>query len=93
MSHEFTEPEALELLETLNQLDLVLAEAYDQLDPYPLVQFLFRLMHSTNKALKFLRVIDQPPDVKLARTLLFDTARQVLADLMRLIGVTPLEQI
>lgn len=58
-----------------------------------LVQYLFQLARSASKALALLRVIGSPEHLAKPRMLLFERTREVLADGLTLLGLTPLERI
>lgn len=67
------------ILETLIQLVLI-------------ILILIYFSHVTNKALRELRVKDEPSDVASQRLLLYCSAKNVLNTGMKLVGLSPLER-
>jgi len=65
----------------------------EQLEAYPLVQYLFTLSHLVAIAHKKLKVKNQPIDIASARLLLFHCAKNILGQGLILLGLIPLEQI
>eukprot|EP00038_Savillea_parva_P019788 m.28866 g.28866 ORF g.28866 m.28866 type:complete len:581 (+) comp4553_c0_seq1:493-2235(+) len=87
------EPEAQRLIDTISRYEEALNRSLEELEPSVLVQYLFVLARHCSKAIAILRVKGAPSnEVAEARALLFDTARQILADGLRLLGLTPLER-
>ncbi|ORX62266.1 arginyl-tRNA synthetase [Hesseltinella vesiculosa] len=85
---------AVELALTISQYPDIVQQSYETMEPSTLVQYLFRLAHSTGQATSSLRVKDIP-DVSVAqsRLLLFSSAKTTLANGLRLLGIEPLERI
>lgn len=67
-------------------------ETLSTLEPCHVVQYLFKLCHLINGAYSTLPVKGEALDVAQARLVVFDCARQVLNNGMRLIGLQPLQQ-
>lgn len=66
---------------------------FEQLEAYPLVQYLFQLSHLVAVAHKKLKVKDQPLNLAQARLLMFHCSKNILGKGLILLGLTPLEQI
>jgi len=91
-----TEFEALELAFQIARWDEILSLSATTLEPQHIVTYLFNLVSSTSKALGSLQVkpvIDSSPEVARARLLLFDCAKKVLAEGMRVLGIEPLDRV
>ncbi|XP_011498213.1 PREDICTED: probable arginine--tRNA ligase, mitochondrial [Ceratosolen solmsi marchali] len=87
-----TEPEAENLIYYIGIFDEALIKSYQKLEPYILVNYLFQLSRATNTALKALRIKDEPTELANQRLLLMCTSRKVLAQGMKLLGLTPLNK-
>lgn len=79
------------VLQLANYPDVV-KKAMETHEPSNIVTFLFKLCHSISSAWEVLLVRGQPQDVALARLWLFVSARDVLANAMRLLSLDPLER-
>ncbi|XP_068198172.1 probable arginine--tRNA ligase, mitochondrial isoform X2 [Antennarius striatus] len=80
------------ILQHLLRYDEVLYQSTQDLQPKHLVNFLLKLSHLIASAHKELPVKGSSPDVAQARLRLFSGARSVLANGMRILGITPLEK-
>uniref|UniRef100_A0A5S6QL43 Probable arginine--tRNA ligase, mitochondrial n=1 Tax=Trichuris muris TaxID=70415 RepID=A0A5S6QL43_TRIMR len=89
------EPEAVALVEHLrcSCLANALLKAYSDLEPYPLVQYLFRLCKLSNSAHKRLRIAGTARDQGAARYALFSTAQLALHHCLCLLGIEPLNKL
>lgn len=87
-----TEPAARNIVLLLAQYPDVVRQASKSLEPSNIVQFCFRLCHIISTAWEVLIVRGQEKDVALARLWLFVCARDVLANAMRLLTLTPVER-
>ncbi|GAB6030976.1 hypothetical protein CHUAL_007799 [Chamberlinius hualienensis] len=79
------EPHALDLIGQLSRYEDVIHSSYESLESSILLQYLFRLGHSINAALKVMRVKGESDQISNARLLLFSSAQLVLADGMKTI--------
>lgn len=88
--------DATELVDCLNELSGQLNVAYDTMDPYPLINHAFKLCRLTNRARRneFLQVIKESDERKArSRLTLFDSSREQLDFIIKLIGLKPLKKI
>ncbi|XP_053974638.1 probable arginine--tRNA ligase, mitochondrial isoform X2 [Hylaeus volcanicus] len=86
------ETEVDNLIILISKFDEVILKSYEQLEPCILTVYLFHLCHAVDKAFKTLRIKNQPPDLGNQRLLLFHTAKIILAEGMKLLGLTPLKK-
>lgn len=83
------EPQSVSILQHLLGFDEVLYKSSQDLQPKHIVSYLLTLSHLAAKAHKTLQVKDSPADVAAARLHLFSAIRCVLANGMKLLGITP----
>ena len=84
---------SLNLLYTLATQDEAVAASYHQLEACHLVHHSFRLCQDVSKALKVLQVKGQDDELLArSRLALFASAKNVLNENMRLLGLIPLDQ-
>uniref|UniRef100_A0A8I6G1M5 Probable arginine--tRNA ligase, mitochondrial n=1 Tax=Rattus norvegicus TaxID=10116 RepID=A0A8I6G1M5_RAT len=83
------EPQSVSILQHLLRFDEVLYTASQDLQPKHIVSYLLTLSHLAAVAHKTLQVKDSPPEVAGARLHLFKAVRSVLANGMKLLGITP----
>ncbi|NWY38577.1 SYRM protein, partial [Sylvia atricapilla] len=86
------EPDAISLLQHLLRYDEVLHRSSQDLQPKHIVSYLLTLSHLAAVAHKTLPVKGSARDVAQARLCLFHAARSVLANGMKLLGITPVTQ-
>ncbi|NXX24134.1 SYRM protein, partial [Nicator chloris] len=86
------EPDAISVLQHLLRYDEVLYRSSQDLQPKHIVSYLLTLGHLAAVAHKSLPVKGSAPDVAQARLCLFHAARSVLANGMKLLGITPVTQ-
>ncbi|XP_012135045.2 arginyl-tRNA synthetase, mitochondrial [Megachile rotundata] len=86
------EPEVDNLITLISQFDEVVLKSYQELEPCILTVYLFHLCKAINVAFRELRVKGESHDVGNQRLLLFHVAKVTLAQGMRLLGLTPLEE-
>lgn len=89
-----TEPHATDLLRLMAQYPDTVVQTLQTLEPTTILTYLFRLTHQLSSSYDVLRVIGAPegPEVSTARAALYDAARQVIANGMRLLGLDPVER-
>ncbi|XP_021015900.1 probable arginine--tRNA ligase, mitochondrial isoform X1 [Mus caroli] len=83
------EPQSVSILQHLLRFDEVLYMSSQDLQPKHIVSYLLTLSHLAAVAHKTLQVKASPPDVAGARLHLFKAVRSVLANGMKLLGITP----
>ncbi|NXU87745.1 SYRM protein, partial [Xiphorhynchus elegans] len=86
------EPDAISVLQHLLRYDEVLYRSSQDLQPKHIVSYLLTLSHLAAVAHKTLPVKGSAPEVAQARLCLFEAARLVLANGMKLLGITPVTQ-
>ncbi|XP_071597497.1 probable arginine--tRNA ligase, mitochondrial isoform X2 [Heliangelus exortis] len=86
------EPDAISVLQHLLRYDEVLYRSSQDLQPKHIVSYLLTLSHLAAVAHKTLPVKGSAPQLAQARLCLFQAARSVLANGMKLLGITPVTQ-
>ncbi|KZC04096.1 putative arginine--tRNA ligase, mitochondrial [Dufourea novaeangliae] len=86
------EPEVDDLIILISKFDEVVLKSYEELEPCILTVYLFQLSNAISKAWKTLTIRGQPTDLGEQRLLLFHTSKLILAEGMKLLGLTPLEK-
>ncbi|XP_065767610.1 probable arginine--tRNA ligase, mitochondrial isoform X3 [Muntiacus reevesi] len=83
------EPQSVSILQHLLRFDEVLYRSSQDLQPRHIVSYLLTLSHLAAAAHRALHVRSRPPEVAGARLHLFRAVRSVLANGMKLLGITP----
>ncbi|XP_070232719.1 probable arginine--tRNA ligase, mitochondrial isoform X2 [Bos mutus] len=83
------EPQSVSILQHLLRFDEVLYRSSQDLQPRHIVSYLLTLSHLAAVAHRTLHVRNSPPEVAGARLHLFRAVRSVLANGMKLLGITP----
>ncbi|XP_025718159.1 probable arginine--tRNA ligase, mitochondrial isoform X3 [Callorhinus ursinus] len=83
------DPQSVSILQHLLRFDEVLCRSSQDLQPRHIVSYLLTLSHLAAMAHKTLLIKDSPPEVAGARLHLFRAVRSVLANGMKLLGITP----
>ncbi|XP_011764831.2 probable arginine--tRNA ligase, mitochondrial isoform X1 [Macaca nemestrina] len=83
------EPQSVSILQHLLRFDEVLYKSSQDLQPRHIVSYLLTLSHLAAVAHRTLQIKDSPPEVAGARLHLFKAVRSVLANGMKLLGITP----
>ncbi|XP_064453919.1 probable arginine--tRNA ligase, mitochondrial isoform X1 [Mirounga angustirostris] len=83
------DPQSISILQHLLRFDEVLCRSSQDLQPRHIVSYLLTLSHLAAMAHKTLLVRNSPPEVAGARLHLFRAVRSVLANGMKLLGITP----
>ncbi|KAJ0026678.1 hypothetical protein NQD34_017678 [Periophthalmus magnuspinnatus] len=86
------EPSAISVVQHLLRYDEVLCQSSQDLQPKHLVNFLLKLCHLTASTHRELPVKGSPVEVAQARRLLFKGSCSVLANGMKLLGITPVQK-
>jgi arginyl-tRNA synthetase len=95
IDHSYLEdPHSTALLRTMAQYPDVTGTAYKNLEPSTILTYLFRLAHQLSSSYDVLKVVgaEEGPAASLARAGLYDAARQVLGNGMRLLGIKSVER-
>ncbi|CAN8105429.1 unnamed protein product [Discula destructiva] len=84
----------INLLRLIAQYPDVTAMAFRNHEPSTILTYLFRLTHQVSSCYDVIRVIgsEEGRDVTLSRAALYEGARQVLANGMRLLGLNPVDR-
>jgi hypothetical protein len=88
-----TEQHAVDLVRLLAQWPDVLLQTAKTLEPITVLSYLFKMTHMLSSSYDVLKVIGSEPDVKQARMALYASARQVLHNGMRVLGLSPVERL
>ncbi|XP_050806085.1 probable arginine--tRNA ligase, mitochondrial isoform X2 [Gopherus flavomarginatus] len=86
------DPQAISVLQHLLRYDEVLYKSSEDLQPKHIVSYLLTLSHLAAVAHKTLPVKGSAPELAQARLRLFQASRSVLANGMKLLGITPVTQ-
>lgn len=87
-----TEPHAINLVRALSQWPDVVQNTLKTLEPTTVVIYLFKLTHVLSSSYDQLRIVGAEEEVKKARMALYDAARIVIGNGMRLLGLSPVER-
>lgn len=87
-----TEPHAFIVLRSLAEYPEVILMALDKSEPSTIVTYLFKITHLASTAYETLIVKGAEPEVAKARYAVYLAVQTVLANGMRLLGLTPLER-
>ncbi|XP_014614383.1 PREDICTED: probable arginine--tRNA ligase, mitochondrial [Polistes canadensis] len=86
------EPIVDDLICIISNFENTVLRSYQDLEPCILVGYLFKLSYTINKAFETLQVKGETVDISNQRLLLFHVAKNVLAQGMKLLGLTPLSK-
>ena len=87
-----TEEHATNLVRLLAQWPEVVANTLKTLEPTTVLTYLFRMTHMLSSSYDHLRIVGAERGPMLARAALYDAARTVLNNGMRLLGLSPVER-
>jgi arginyl-tRNA synthetase len=87
-----TESHAVNLVRVLAQYPDVVQNTLKTLEPVTILMYLFKMTHLLSSSYDVLKVVGSEPEVKKARMALYESARQVLNNGMRLLGLSPVER-
>lgn len=87
-----TESHALNLIRCLAQYPDVLQNTIKTLEPTTIVTYLFKMTHLLSSSYDVLRVVGEEKELSRARMALYESARVVLNNGMKLLGLTPVER-
>jgi arginyl-tRNA synthetase len=82
------------LLRTMGEFPDIIGLAFKTLEPTTILTYLFRLAHQLSSSYDVLQVVGAPEGqaASVARAALYDTARQVLGNGLRLLGIKPVDR-
>ncbi|XP_006870691.1 PREDICTED: probable arginine--tRNA ligase, mitochondrial [Chrysochloris asiatica] len=86
------EPQSVSILQHLLRFDEVLYRSSQDCQPKHIASYLLTLSHLSAMAHKTLQIKGSPPEVAGARLHLFRAVRSVLANGMKLLGITPVSR-
>ena len=87
-----TELHAINLVRALSSWPDVVQNTLKTLEPTTVLTYLFKMTHMLSSSYDVLQVVGSEPEVKKARMALYEAARQVLNNGMRLLGLDPVER-
>ncbi|TGJ81307.1 hypothetical protein E0Z10_g7462 [Xylaria hypoxylon] len=87
-----TEAHATNLVRVLSQWPDVVQNTLRTLEPTTVLTYLFKMTHVLSSSYDHLRIVGSEPGLMKSRMALYDTARIVLNNGMRLLGLTPVER-
>ena len=87
-----TEDKAIDLVRALSQWPDVVQNTLKTLEPVTVLSYLFKMTHMLSSSYDKLKVVGSEPELKKARMALYEAARQVLNNGMRLLGLNPVER-
>jgi len=87
-----TEDHALDLIRVISQYPDVVQNTLKTLEPTTILTYLFKMTHALSSSYDHLRIVGSEPELMKARMALYDAARVVLNNGMRLLGLTPVER-
>lgn len=86
------EDHAINISRMLAQWPDVFQNTLKTLEPTTVITYLFRMTHAISSSYDHLQVVGSEPELMKARMALYDAARIVLYNGMRLLGLSPLER-
>jgi arginyl-tRNA synthetase len=87
-----TEVHAQDLIRVISQYPDVVQNTLKTLEPATILTYLFKMTHALSSSYDHLRIVGSERELMLARMALYDAARVVLNNGMRLLGLTPVER-
>ena len=87
-----TEPHAINLVRVLSSWPDVVQNTLKTLEPITVLSYLFKMTHMLSSSYDVLKVVGSEPELKKARMALYEAARQVLHNGMKLLGLSPVER-
>lgn len=88
-----TESHAVNLVRALSSWPDVVQNTLKTLEPVTVLAYLFKMTHMLSSSYDVLKVVGSEPELKKARMALYEAARQVLNNGMRLLGLNPVERL
>jgi arginyl-tRNA synthetase len=87
-----TEPHAANLIRVISQYPDVVQNTLKTLEPATVLTYLFKMTHTLSQSYDHLRIVGSEKDLMRARMALYDAARIVLYNGMKLLGLSPVER-
>lgn len=87
-----TEPHAVNLIRVISQYPDVVNNTLKTLEPTTILTYLFKMSHTLSQSYDHLRIVGSEKELMCARMALYDAARVVLNNGMKLLGLTPVER-
>ncbi|KAL6858621.1 arginyl-tRNA synthetase [Trichoderma novae-zelandiae] len=87
-----TEQHATNVVRMLSQWPDTVQNTLKTLEPTTVLTYLFKMSHAVSSSYDHLQVVGSEKELMKARMALYDAARTVLANGMKLLGLTPLER-
>jgi arginyl-tRNA synthetase len=87
-----TEPHALDLIRVISQYPDVVQNTLKTLEPTTILTYLFKMTHALSSSYDHLRIVGSEKELMKARMALYDAARIVLNNGMKLLGLSPVER-
>ncbi|MCJ1437288.1 hypothetical protein MMC27_006674 [Xylographa pallens] len=84
---------AVNLVRALSTWPEVVQTTLKTLEPITVLSYLFKMTHMLSSSYDVLQVVGSEPEIKKARMALYEAARQVLNNGMKLLGLTPLQRL
>ncbi|KAL8940434.1 MAG: hypothetical protein Q9211_002270 [Gyalolechia sp. 1 TL-2023] len=86
------EPHAVNLVRALSSWPDVVQNTLKTQEPVTVLSYLFKMTHMLSSSYDVLKVVGSEPEIKKARMALYEAARQVLNNGMKLLGLNPVER-
>lgn len=86
------EKHAIDLVRSLVQWPDVFQNTIKTQEPVTVLTYLFKMTHALSSSYDHLRIVGSEPELKKARMALYFSARQILNNAMRLLGLSPVER-
>ena len=87
-----TEAHAINLVRALSSWPDVVQNTLKTLEPTTILTYLFKMTHMLSSSYEVLQVVGSEIEIKKARMALYEAARQVLNNGMKLLGLNPVER-
>ena len=87
-----SESHALELIRVISQYPDVVHNTLKTLEPTTVLTYLFKMTHTLSSSYDHLRIVGSEKELMKARMALYDAARVVLNNGMKLLGLSPVER-
>jgi len=87
-----TEPHAINLIRVISQYPDVVQNTFKTLEPTTILTYLFKMTHTLSSSYDHLRIVGSEKELMKARMALYDAARVVLNNGMKLLGLSPVER-
>lgn len=87
-----TEKHAVDLIRLLAQWPDVVQNTLKTLEPTTILTYLFKMSHAVSSSYDQLRIVGSETELQKARMALYDSARIVLSNAMKLLGLSPVNR-